>query len=90
MFPAWKLANAAVFDELWMSTTYRGAGRRPSAFVAHQSARRCQTNVCDVELAPDWYAYGPVPTTLSASRLPVVRSVLLYWLKTCRGTIATL
>ena len=73
-----------------MSTTYRGAGLRPSCFVAHQSLRRCQTNVCDVELAPDWYVYGPVPTTFFASRLPVVRSIVLYLLKTCCGTIATL
>ena len=77
MLPARKFASAAVFDELWMSTTYRGAGFRPSGFVRPPVVARFQTNVCDVELAPDWYVYGPVPTIFLASRLPVVMSVVL-------------
>ena len=62
MLPAWKFAKAAAFDELWMSTTYIGAGLRPSAFVAHQLFFRFHTNVCADGLAPDSYVYGPVPT----------------------------
>ena len=70
-----KFCSDAVFWVLWMSTMYCIGIRMPSAFVAHQPARRFHWSVPDVPL-PAPYLNGPVPTKY-LSVLPVVISLAL-------------
>ena len=55
---------------------YVGPTLLPSADAAHQSPRFFHTTVSDAAPTPDWYTYGPVPTSFFGSLMfPVVISV---------------